>query len=88
MVQGNTVHAKHAGRGIMAGLKNIFGDEPKGYTELLTEAREADLSCMSIYRFSCLGKSGGILDLEALHRLTPNSTRRPPLFPAGCLLPV
>lgn len=40
MVQGNTVRAKHAGRDIMAGLKNIFGGELKGYTELLTEARE------------------------------------------------
>lgn len=40
MVQGNTVRAKHAGRDIVAGLKNIFGGELKGYTELLTEARE------------------------------------------------
>lgn len=40
MVQGNTVRAKHAGRDIMAGLKNIFGGELKGYTELLSEARE------------------------------------------------
>lgn len=40
MVQGNTVRAKHAGRDIMAGFKNIFGGELKGYTELLTEARE------------------------------------------------
>jgi uncharacterized protein YbjQ (UPF0145 family) len=40
MVQGNTVRAKHAGRDIMASVKNIFGGELKGYTELLTEARE------------------------------------------------
>ncbi len=40
MVQGNTVRAKHAGKDIMAGLKNIVGGELKGYTELLTEARE------------------------------------------------
>lgn len=40
MVQGNTVRAKHAGRDIMAGLKNIFGGELVGYTELLSEARE------------------------------------------------
>lgn len=39
MVQGNTVRAKHAGRDIMAGFKNIFGGELKGYTELLQEAR-------------------------------------------------
>jgi uncharacterized protein YbjQ (UPF0145 family) len=40
MVQGNTVRAKHAGRDIMAGIKNIFGGELVGYTELLQEARE------------------------------------------------
>jgi uncharacterized protein YbjQ (UPF0145 family) len=40
MVQGNTVRAKHAGRDIMAGLKNIFGGELVGYTELLQESRE------------------------------------------------
>ena len=40
MVQGNTVRAKHAGRDIMAGFKNIVGGELKGYTELLTESRE------------------------------------------------
>ncbi len=46
MVQGNTVRAKHAGRDIMAGLKNIFGGELKGYTELLTEAREEAIDRM------------------------------------------
>jgi len=40
MVQGNTVRAKHAGKDIMAGFKNIFGGELKSYTELLQEARE------------------------------------------------
>ncbi|CAM3682166.1 YbjQ family protein [Parendozoicomonas haliclonae] len=40
MVQGNTVRAKHAGKDILAGLKNIVGGELKAYTELLTEARE------------------------------------------------
>ncbi len=39
MVQGNTVRAKHAGRDIAAGLKNLIGGELKGYTELLTESR-------------------------------------------------
>jgi uncharacterized protein YbjQ (UPF0145 family) len=39
LVQGNTVRAKHLGRDIMAGFKNIVGGELKGYTELLTEAR-------------------------------------------------
>ncbi len=40
MVSGNTVRAKHVGRDLMAGLKNIVGGELKGYTELLTESRE------------------------------------------------
>jgi len=40
LVQGNTVRAKHVGRDIMAGLKNIVGGELKGYTELLEDARQ------------------------------------------------
>lgn len=39
-MQGSTVRAKHIGRDIMAGLKNIVGGELKGYTELLSEARD------------------------------------------------
>jgi len=40
LVQGNTVRAKHVGRDIMAGLKNIVGGELRGYTELLEDARK------------------------------------------------
>jgi uncharacterized protein YbjQ (UPF0145 family) len=39
LVSGNTVRAKHVGKDIMAGFKNIVGGELKSYTELLTEAR-------------------------------------------------
>ena len=39
LVQGNTIRAKHLGRDIAAGFKNLVGGEIKGYTELLTEAR-------------------------------------------------
>lgn len=46
LVQGSTVRAKHAGRDIMAGLKNIFGGELKGYTELLHESREEAINRM------------------------------------------
>jgi len=46
LVQGSTVRSKHAGRDIMAGLKNIVGGEPKGYTELLIEAREEAIARM------------------------------------------
>ena len=40
LAQGSTIRAKHAGRDLMAGLKNIFGGELKGYTELLKESRQ------------------------------------------------
>jgi len=40
VVTGNTVRAKHVGRDIMAGLKNIVGGELAGYTELLQESRQ------------------------------------------------
>ncbi len=39
LVQGSTIRAKHVGRDIMAGLKNIVGGELKGYTELMKESR-------------------------------------------------
>jgi uncharacterized protein YbjQ (UPF0145 family) len=40
LVQGNTIRAKHVGRDIMASLKNLFGGELTGYTELLSESRQ------------------------------------------------
>lgn len=46
LVQGNTVRAKHMGRDIAAGFKNMVGGELKGYTELLTESRREAMSRM------------------------------------------
>jgi len=46
VVSGSSVRAKHAGRDIMAGLKNIFGGELKGYTELLRESRDEAIDRM------------------------------------------
>jgi len=46
LVQGSTVRAKHIGRDFMAGLKNLVGGELKGYTELLSEARDEALQRM------------------------------------------
>jgi uncharacterized protein YbjQ (UPF0145 family) len=46
IVQGSTVRAKHIGRDIAASLKNIVGGELKGYTELLSEARDEALGRM------------------------------------------
>ncbi len=40
VVQGSTVRAKHIGRDLMAGLKNLVGGELRGYTELLRDSRE------------------------------------------------
>ena len=45
-MQGNTVRAKHVGRDIIAGLKNIVGGELKAYTELLVESRREALARM------------------------------------------
>lgn len=39
LVQGSTVRSKHAGKDILAGLKNIVGGELKAYTQLLNESR-------------------------------------------------
>lgn len=39
IVQGSTVRAKHAGKDLLAGLKNIVGGELKAYTDLMQEAR-------------------------------------------------
>lgn len=46
IVSGSTVRAKHAGRNIMASLKNIFGGELVGYTELLCESRDEAMERM------------------------------------------
>lgn len=46
VVSGSTVRAKHAGRDIMAGLKNLVGGELVGYTELLSESRDEAIERM------------------------------------------
>ncbi len=46
LVQGSTVRAKHAGKDIMAGIKNIFGGELTAYTELLHESRDEAIERM------------------------------------------
>ncbi|HHI5022429.1 TPA: heavy metal-binding domain-containing protein [Vibrio parahaemolyticus] len=40
VVSGNVVQSKHIGRDLMAGLKSIVGGEIRGYTEMMTEARD------------------------------------------------
>jgi uncharacterized protein YbjQ (UPF0145 family) len=46
LVSGSTVRAKHVGRDIMASIKNIFGGELHGYTELLSESRDESVQRM------------------------------------------
>lgn len=46
LVKGNTIRAKHIGKDILAGLRNIVGGEIKEYTEALSEARELALKRM------------------------------------------
>jgi len=54
IVKGNTVRARHMGRDILAGLRNIVGGEITDYTKLLAESREQALDRM-IERASELG---------------------------------
>jgi uncharacterized protein YbjQ (UPF0145 family) len=46
VVKGNTIRARHLGKDITAGLKNIFGGEIEEYTKLLAESREQALDRM------------------------------------------
>ena len=46
VVSGSTVRAKHAGRDLMAGLRNLVGGELRGYTELLSESRKEAIGRM------------------------------------------
>lgn len=46
LVRGSTVRARHIGRDIMAGLRNIVGGEVDEYTKLLAESREQSIQRM------------------------------------------
>ena len=46
LVRGNTIRARHIGRDLMAGLRNIVGGEIKEYTRMLTQARDEAISRM------------------------------------------
>ena len=77
VVTGSTVRAKHIGKDIMAGLKNIVGGELKAYTELLMEARNEALGRMMMdaaqrganavvnVRFATSSVAGGAAELFA-----------------------
>ncbi|MFC1695020.1 YbjQ family protein [Pseudomonadota bacterium] len=46
LVRGNTVRARHVGKDIMAGLRNIVGGEIHEYAKLMGESREQTLDRM------------------------------------------
>ena len=46
LVMGNTIRAKHIGKDIIAGLRNIVGGELNEYTEMLQESRNQAIQRM------------------------------------------
>jgi uncharacterized protein YbjQ (UPF0145 family) len=46
LIYGNTIRARHIGKDILAGLKNLVGGEIAEYTKLMAEAREQAIDRM------------------------------------------
>lgn len=46
LVRGSTIRAKHIGKDIIAGLRQIVGGEIKEYTEILIESRNESIRRM------------------------------------------
>jgi len=46
LVRGNTVRARHVGKDILAGLRNIVGGEIHEYSKLMAESREQTIDRM------------------------------------------
>ena len=46
IVRGNTIRARHLGKDILAGLKNVVGGEIEEYTKMMAESREQALDRM------------------------------------------
>ena len=46
LVRGNTIRARHIGRDIMAGLRNVVGGEVTDYTKMMAESREQSIDRM------------------------------------------
>ena len=57
IVKGNTIRAKHIGKDIVAGLRQIVGGELKEYTEMLTDARKQSMQRM-VEEATSLGADG------------------------------
>jgi len=46
LVRGNTIRARHIGRDITAGLRNLVGGEITEYTKMMAESREQAIDRM------------------------------------------
>ena len=46
LVRGNTIRARHVGKDIIAGLRNLVGGEITEYTKLMAESREQAIDRM------------------------------------------
>lgn len=46
LVRGNTIRARHIGKDILAGLRNLVGGEITEYTKMLAESREQSIDRM------------------------------------------
>jgi uncharacterized protein YbjQ (UPF0145 family) len=46
LVRGNTIRARHVGRDILAGLRNLVGGEISDYTKMIAESREQSVDRM------------------------------------------
>jgi len=46
LVRGNTIRARHIGKDILAGLRNLVGGEVTEYTKLMAESREQAIDRM------------------------------------------
>jgi uncharacterized protein YbjQ (UPF0145 family) len=46
LVRGNTIRARHLGRDILAGFKNLVGGEIEEYTKMMAESREQAIDRM------------------------------------------
>ena len=46
LVKGNTIRARHIGRDVLAGLRNVVGGEITDYTKMMAESREQALDRM------------------------------------------
>jgi len=57
LVKGNTIRARHVGKDIMAGLRNLVGGEITEYTKMLAESREQSLDRM-IKNAEAIGADG------------------------------